>query len=233
MDRGIVPPMSFSAQFIAVFVPLFIITDPFGNIGIFLTLTHGDEPAFRRRQALMGNIYAAILLLVFLFGGPYILSFLGVSISAVNLGGGLIVGAIGWTLVRSQENRKTEGKATHEEAINEHDISFCPLALPLIAGPGALVVVIAAGRHILESGDSMRWVAGGLGVLAAMVVSWACLAAAPVVSRCLGRNGMVALTKIIGFLLVCIAAQMVITGAQDAFGWHAGTTASTTHAVAN
>ncbi len=91
--------MSFSAQFIA---------DPFGKIGIFLAPAHGDEPARRRCQALRGNIYAAILLLAFLFGGPYILSFLGVSISAVDLGEGLIVGAIGWGLVRSQENRKTE-----------------------------------------------------------------------------------------------------------------------------
>ena len=97
------------------------------------------------------------------------------------------------------------------------DVSFCPLALPLIAGPGAIALVIDSGKHAMQDGLEV-WLAAGVAVIAAMVVSWICLREAPLVLKVLGHAGMQALTKIIGFLLVCIAAQMIITGAVGAFG---------------
>lgn len=218
--------MSFSTEFVALLVSLFVITDPLGNVGIFLSITEGDDLAFRRRQAFKGNLYGAILLLVFLFGGPYILDFFGISLHAVDLGGGLIVGAVGWSLIRAKEDRKHCGTKGHPEASEMTDISFCPLALPLIAGPGAIAVVIDAGRHAMERGG-MVWIADGLAVITAMLISWICLRESQFVLRVLGENGMKALTKIMGFLLVCIAAQMMITGARGAFGLDSSTAAHT------
>jgi multiple antibiotic resistance protein len=209
----------FSTEFIAILVALFVITDPFGNVGIFLSLTDGDSTAVRRSQALKGNLYALILLLVFLFGGPYILHFLGITLFAVDLGGGLVVGAVGWSLIQSKEKRKSQGSEADSEARVSEDIAFCPLALPLIAGPGAIAVVIAAGRRAMEHGWTY-WVAATAGTVAAMLISWICLRQAEMVLKVLGRNGMNAITRIVGFLLVCIAAQMIISGAQGAFGWH-------------
>lgn len=208
----------FSAEFIAILVALFVITDPLGNVGIFLSLTEGDTDAHRRSQALRGNLYAMVLLLVFLVGGPYILSFIGITLHAVDLGGGLIVGAVGWGLVRAKEERKHQGDEAHAEAKSRPDVAFCPLALPLIAGPGALAVVIDAGKHALVNGMAY-WIAAVCGTVVAMVISWICMRQAPLLLRVLCQNGMNALTRIVGFLLVCIAAQMIVTGAQGAFGW--------------
>ena len=221
-------------EFITILVALFVITDPLGNVGIFLSLTDGDSSAVRRSQALKGNLYALILLLVFLFGGPFIMHFLGITLDSVNLGGGLVVGAVGWSLIQSKEKRKCQGDKADDEARVADDISFCPLALPLIAGPGAIAVVIAAGRQAMDGGLNY-WIAATLGTICAMLISWICLREAELVLKVLGRNGMNAVTRIVGFLLVCIAAQMIITGAQGAFGWHAepettqGTVAVDTH----
>ena len=209
----------FTTEFIAILVALFVITDPLGNVGIFLSLTPGDTTKQRRSQALKANLYATILLLVFLFGGPYILSFLGITLHAVNLGGGLIVGAIGWRLVQAKEERKDQGKAANAEARQADDIAFCPLALPLIAGPGAIAVVITAGREAMNNGWEY-WAAATVGTIAAMIISWLCMREAELILKALGQNGMNALTRIVGFLLVCIAAQMIISGARGAFGWH-------------
>lgn len=208
--------------FLGAFVSLFVITDPFGNVGIFLSITEGDDEATRRKQAFRGNLYALLLLLAFLYGGTYILEFFGITLNAVNLGGGLVVGYIGWGLLHPKEKRK-QGPKEEQESKASEDIAFCPLALPLIAGPGALAVVIAQGSKLTDaqrvselvaSGLAIweGWVALGLAVVAAMFVSWICLRSASVVLRVLGTTGMNALTRIMGFLLVCIAAQMIISG---------------------
>ena len=91
-----------------------------------------------------------------------------------------------------------------------------------------------AGRQAMDEGLTY-WIAATLGTIVAMLISWICLRQAELVLKVLGRNGMNAVTRIVGFLLVCIAAQMIITGAQGAFGWHAapetaqGTVAVETH----
>jgi multiple antibiotic resistance protein len=208
--------------FLGAFVSLFVITDPFGNVGIFLSITEGDDQETRHRQALKGSIYALILLLVFLYAGTHILVFFGITLEAVNLGGGLIVGYIGWRLLHPKEKRKTTPKEEEESKASE-DISFCPLALPLIAGPGAIAVVIAQGSKLTDPDAVVLlqaegvaiwqgWIAVTAAVVAAMLVTWLVLRASGVVLRALGMTGMNAVTRIMGFLLVCIAAQMMITG---------------------
>jgi len=208
--------------FLGAFVSLFVITDPLGNVGIFLSITEGDNQATRHRQALKGSIYAFFLLAAFLYAGTHILDFFGITLDAVNLGGGLIVGYIGWRLLHPKEKRKATQKEEEESKASE-DISFCPLALPLIAGPGAIAVVIAQGSKLTDS-DGIAvlhaegiavwqgWVAVTAALIAAMAVTWLVLRASGVVLRVLGMTGMNAVTRIMGFLLVCIAAQMMITG---------------------
>ncbi len=208
--------------FLAAFVSLFVITDPFGNVGIFLSITDGDSPDRRRAQAFKGSLYALILLLLFLFAGTWILSFFGISLNAVNLGGGLVVGYVGWRLLHPKEKRKSTPREEEESKASE-DISFCPLALPLIAGPGAIAVVISQGTKLTDPDSAadlaahgveawQAWAALAAAVIAAMIVSWAVLRSSGLVLRALGTTGMNALTRVMGFLLVCIAAQMMITG---------------------
>ena len=129
-------------QFIAIFISLFVITDPFGNVGIFLSITDGDDVTYRRAQALKGSIYSFFLMFVIFIGGTYIMEFFGITLDGIRIGGGLIVSRIGFSLLSPKEE-DSHSVDEKEESKKKSDISFCPLALPLIAGPGALAVVSA------------------------------------------------------------------------------------------
>jgi multiple antibiotic resistance protein len=200
----------FTDEFIALLVALLVITDPLGNVGVFLSITEGTSKKVRREQALKGNLYACALLLVFLWAGPWILSFFGITLNALNLGGGLIVGSIGWGLLQAKQHRKASVRE-EQESRESQDISFCPLAIPLIAGPGAIAVVITAGEHARNHGWGV-WIAATLATFASILITWLPLHYAGHMLKIFGEVGMNAVTKIMGFLLVCIAAQMIITG---------------------
>ena len=209
--------MEFWHQFIAIFISLFVITDPFGNIGIFLSITDGDDEAYRRKQALKGSIYSFVLMFVFFIGGTYIMHFFGITLDGIRIGGGLIVSRIGFSLLSPKEE-DSHSEDEKDESKKKSDISFCPLALPLIAGPGALAVVIAASAKIgTEAGDAMwfSYVAISLAIAAVSFLTWLCLRHSGLLLRLLGVNGMNAITRIMGFLLICIAIQMMITGSEQ------------------
>ncbi len=208
--------MDFWQHFIAIFISLFVITDPFGNIGIFLSITEGDDASFRRKQAFKGSLYSFLLMFVFFIGGTYIMEFFGITLDGVRIGGGLIVSRIGFSLLSPKEEN-SHSSDEKQESTKMADISFCPLALPLIAGPGALAVVIAASAKIKEgtSGDDWSaYLAVSLAIAAVSLVTWICLRHSDLLLRVLGVNGMNAITRIMGFLLICIAIQMMITGAE-------------------
>lgn len=202
--------MEYWHDFVTIFVALFVITDPFGNVGIFLSITEGDDLATRRKQAMKASFYVFLLLFVFFVAGTYIMHFFGITLDAIRIGGGLIVAGVGFGLMRPKKEPVHTGEE-REESEAKDDVSFTPLAMPLLAGPGALAVVIAASAKA----GGFHWgpyVAITLAILAASVLIWICLREAVVLERVMGKNGMGAVTRIMGFLLVCIAVEMVIVG---------------------
>ncbi len=204
--------MDFLHDFLAIFIALFVITDPLGNVGIFLSITEGDDLATRHRQARKAALYVFLLLFVFFVAGTYIMHFFGITLNGIRVGGGLIVAGVGFGLMNSDPEEKHSGEA-REESAAKPDVSFTPLALPLIAGPGALAVVIAASAKA-HGFDVERYGAITLAILATALLNWLCMREAPAVLRVLGKNGMGAITRIMGFLLICIAVQMIILGSE-------------------
>lgn len=199
-------------DFLTIFIALFVITDPLGNVGIFLSITEGDDIATRRRQAMKGAVYVFFLLFVFFVGGTFIMHFFGINLDSIRIGGGLIVAGVGFGLMRPKPETKHAGEE-REESVAKEDVSFTPLALPLVAGPGALAVVISASARV----DGFQWgpyIAISLAILGTAVFNWICLREAPLLQKLMGKNGMNAVTRIMGFLLVCIAVQMVIVGSH-------------------
>jgi multiple antibiotic resistance protein len=196
--------------FLTTFIALIVIIDPPGVIGIFLTITEGDDLKTQRRQAFKAASFTFVILVVFFFAGTYILDFFGITLSAIRLGGGLIIAGIGFQLLRPKDEHK-HSEPEREESTQKEDVSFTPLALPLLAGPGALAVVIGASTKT----ELMPWVSYLLilgAIFLAVLISWVCLREANLLLRILGKNGMGALTRIMGFLLICIAVQMMIEG---------------------
>ncbi|MFV0415610.1 MAG: MarC family NAAT transporter [Chthoniobacterales bacterium] len=200
-------------SFAFTYAALFPICNPLGNAAIFLSITSGEKVGLRHVQALKGSLYMLAILVSFYFIGNAILEFFGVSMEAIRIVGGLIVAKIGMQLL-SPKKEDTHNAAEESEAQEKEDISFSPLAMPLLAGPGSLAVTISlsALHHDFMSPSMIGAI---IGIAAVCGTCWIVLRQADFILRFLGVNGANAMTKIMAFLLLAIGVQLTLTGTGD------------------
>jgi multiple antibiotic resistance protein len=191
---------------LATFAGLLPIVNPFSTAMVFLALTGRMTDAERGRQATLACFYATGVLWVFLFAGALIMSFFGISIPSLRIAGGLIVARVGFAMLVPAEPEGAERPAPRGE------IAFTPLAVPMLSGPGSIAVTIgmAAGAESV-----VDYVAVAVGIALVVLASWGVLRSARGVKRLLGDQGIDALTRIMGFLLVCIGVQFVVIGVAE------------------
>ena len=201
---------------LTAFVTLFVVLDPPGMGPIFVAITRGEGRDYRRRMALRGSLVALIILLVFAFSGDFMLRGLGISIAAFRIAGGilLLLIAIDMLFARATPLRRTT-EAEEIEAEHKRDISVFPLAIPLIAGPGALTsIVLLMGR----AGDSLLLKGAVLAaLLAVMAIMLIVLLAGDRMNRLLGETGINVVGRVLGIVLAALAVQYVIDGIKEAF----------------
>jgi multiple antibiotic resistance protein len=182
------------------------ITNPVGGLATFAGLTDGIGRDSVKRQAVMTGVYVFAILTVFAVLGTLVLEGLGISLPALQIAGGLVVGHSGFGMIVSRAEL-TDDEKTH--GVAKPDVSFSPMALPLIAGPGAIGVVIAlTARHpgIVNRGAVIAAV-----VVVATLVAVLLRFGTPLVDK-LGPTGLGALTRIIGFLTLAIGVELVTHG---------------------
>lgn len=199
------------------FITLFVIIDPFGVIPIFIALTRGETKAQRAKIASKATIISLILLLVFAFVGDYLLDSLGISIPSFRIAGGilLLLAAIDMVVARHSGISSTTQDEQHE-ALQRDDISVFPLAIPLIAGPGALVSAVILMREV--EGDLMMQL-GLIGVLILVVlIMYVCLLLAEPLSKLLGVTGSNVLGRVFGIILAALAVQFIMDGLSQSIG---------------
>jgi len=197
---------------------LFPIMNPFSTAPLFLSLTAKMEPAKRNREALMACIYAFGILLLFLLLGAAIIDFFGISVPGIRVAGGLIVSVIGIRMLFPAPSR--HGEYARLTPADE-EIAFTPLAMPSLAGPGSISVVVTAATQIRahHAGRYPEVYAGVIaGIAVTILIAWLVLRTATSLARVLGAAGIDAMTRIFGFLLVCIGMQFLLTGISDFFG---------------
>lgn len=212
MARKPVGRMNFEI-FLTTFAALFAICNPLGNAAIFLSITEGEKSALRQQQALKGCIYMLAILLAFFFFGQAIMSFFGLSLPGIRIAGGLVIVKIGFGLLAPKQV-DTHSPEEHAEAVAKSDIAFSPLAMPLLAGPGSIATVI--GLTAAKTSQS-AWAYGEMlgAIIAVVLVCWVILANSERLLGLLGVNGANALTKIMGFILLCIGVQLLIDGVMQ------------------
>jgi multiple antibiotic resistance protein len=190
------------------------IVNPFSAVGLVVTITAGLTEAERTQQVRRACIYMFFILTTFLIAGGVIMTFFGISIPGLRIAGGMIVSYLGFRMLFPE----TPTISTQEqvEAIHKQDVSFTPLAMPSLSGPGSIAVVIGVSSTIESRGNVLfgyAFVAIGIAVTA--VISYIVLRAATRLDRLLGATGMNAMARIMGFLLICIGVQFVINGVLD------------------
>lgn len=188
---------------LATFAGLLPIVNPFSTAAVFLAITARLSEAERQRQATLACLYATGVLWVFLFAGALIMNFFGISIPALRLAGGLIVARVGFGMLAAPG----PGDAGPDEAPPARlEVAFTPLAVPMLSGPGSIAVTIGMAAGADGVADYLAIAAG---ITLVVLVSWAVLSSARAVKRFLGEQGIDALSRIMGFLLVCIGVQFV------------------------
>jgi multiple antibiotic resistance protein len=193
------------------------IINPFSTAPLFVSLTAGFSEERKKRQALLGCLYAFAILLVFLLVGSAIIEFFGISVAGIRVAGGLIISTTGFRMLFPAPPSPVAATASAESA---PDIAFTPIAMPSLAGPGSITVVLSSAAQIksIRPDDwGLAYVAVTLGMAATLAISFVVLRAASFMVRFLGPGGIDAMTRIFGFLLICIGMQFLLTGISDFF----------------
>ena len=202
---------------ISALVTLLVVVDPVGLVPAFLAVTHERPDAFRRQVALRACLIAGAILVGAALIGDWLLRQLGITLPAFRVAGGLLLFAVAFEMVLGLRARHEAKDA--EQAVEEHshDLAAFPLAIPLMAGPGAITAtILLAGQAAYRP----AWLAVLLGVV--VVVMAACLAAflaAGRIGKLLGVTGSVVLSRLLGVLLAALAVQYVVDGVRVAFGF--------------
>ena len=202
---------------ISALVTLLVVVDPVGLVPAFLAVTHERPDAFRRQVALRACLIAGAILVGAALIGDWLLRQLGITLPAFRVAGGLLLFAVAFEMVLGLRARHEAKDA--EQAIEEHsqDIAAFPLAIPLMAGPGAITAtILLAGQAAYRP----QWLAVLLVVV--VVVMALCLIAflaAERFGKLLGVTGNVVLSRLLGVILAALAVQYVVDGVRAAFGF--------------
>lgn len=188
-------------------VPIFVVVDPFGTLPLYVIMTHNMTKEGRRKTLYYGITFATVLLLVFALAGKIILDYLTISIDALRITGGLLLAIIGVSMLYEGDMPRSRRRGPEETQQPEtpEDVAFVPLGTPLIAGPGAIsVVIVHAGTTSIPITI--------LALLIVMLLTAALLIRSDVVFRLLGNAGTRALTRVLGLITAAYAVQMVLDG---------------------
>ncbi len=199
--------------FVSVLAALFSVVNPFGSVPVFLALTPDHTPMERRKTARNTSIYFTMILLTFFFAGTYILNFFGINLNAMRIAGGMVILSSGLALLGGKmAESRTVSQKVKEEALEKEDISFAPMAMPMLSGPGSISLLIGMYAENVQWED--RFLIAGV-ILATGVIVYGILRSSPYLFKLLGLGGIKAMSRIMGFLVMAIGVQYIISGIVD------------------
>jgi multiple antibiotic resistance protein len=206
-----------AGSLLLAFPALFSIVNPFGSALIFAQVLADRTRNERHWLAGKVAVYSAVVLLVSLWGGSYVLNFFGISLGALRVGGGLVVAARAWQLLETPENTEARKEQQAQPARLSADAAFYPLTMPLTTGPGTISVAIALGAERPTVGDGLIPFMAGLSTAALIIAAmiWVAYRYADAVIALLGQAGARVLTRLVAFLLLCIGMQIIVNGVED------------------
>lgn len=193
------------SDFLHVFVPTFVIVDPFASLALFISLTSHMNPQNVKKTINESVFYGFAILLFFTFAGIYVLDFFGISIEALEIAGGLLMLFVGIEMVREGDKPRVSKKGEEvEEEIG--DVGLVPLATPMLAGPGAISLVI-----ILM--ETYSWVLVIISLLIVFAIVYLFFYFSLKLFKLIGLKGSRAFTRILGLLVAAFAIQYILNGA--------------------
>jgi MarC family membrane protein len=195
--------------FIFLLAALFSVLNPIGTVPIFVGLTQDYTKKERSKVSMLTAINVFIILIISFFIGQYVLEFFGITITALRIAGGIIIASSGFSLLNGKfsKNRGID-KKVEEDIQMRNSIALTPLAMPMLAGPGSISLLIAFYQ---EHNTTNEIIFSSLAILIVSVLIFIVLRSAHYLAKILGASGIVAISRIIGFLTIAIGIQYIIS----------------------
>ncbi len=202
-----------------VLLPL---ANPLTTVALFLGLSGNMNEKARNRTALIASLNVFLIMMGAYYAGQVVMNTFGISIPGLRIAGGLIVGLIGFYMLFPKEKayESPEAKIKAEELNEEPDtnIAFVPLAMPSTAGPGTIAMIISSASTIQHGIDYAPWI-----ILVAppvifglvSLILWGSLRCSGSIMRIAGKSGIEAISRLMGFLLICMGVQFIINGVLE------------------
>ena len=202
------------ALLIASFSSLFSVVNPLAAMPVFLSLTNRFTDAERIKTATKASIYMFAVLIVFLLIGTYLLSFFGISLPGVRIAGGLIIMRAGYAMLNPDDSGKKLTVEDEAAALEKEDISFSPMALPLLSGPGSIAVVIGFAS---QAASPLDYIVNAISIFLVVIVTFILLRLAPISAKYIGYTGLNVMTRLMGFIVMAISVQFILSGISQYF----------------
>jgi len=207
------------AEYIKIFIGLLAIVNPFGAIPLFISMTADENRAERLKTINMVAIGVAVILLVALFVGEHLLAFFGITMNSFRVGGGILILLMAIAMLHAKTSHIKQTTEEADESIQKESVAIVPLAMPLLAGPGAISTVILAAHKATTVMDYLMISAG---IILLSLVVWSVLRLAPWIANYAGSTGINVFTRIMGLVLAAIAVEFIANGMKGLFPVLAG-----------
>src|SRR5476649_328201 len=200
-------------------VLLLPLVNPLTSVALLLSLSGNMTYKEVKHQALMASVYVFFIMIIAFYAGQLVMNTFGISIPGLRIAGGLIVAFIGFRMLfpqpHAEEKTMVEHKTEEMKKQDSPNIAFVPLAMPSTAGPGTIAMIISSASAIKDGVDYPGWVIAVAPVLIFLIIGlilWVCLRSSGAIMRLVGKSGIEAISRVMGFLLVCMGVQFGING---------------------
>lgn len=194
--------------FLYVFAALFSVINPLGTVPVFVGLTSDESVKERNKTSLLTAINVLVILIISFFAGTYLLAFFGISLNALRIAGGMIIVTSGFALLTGtfSKHKGMKNKRVQKDLDNREKFSLTPLAIPMLAGPGSISLLITFNQQYQKTSDILFVI---LAVFAVGLATFIILRSSHYISRLLGASGINAISRIVGFIVISIGVEYI------------------------
>lgn len=184
--------------------------NPLGTVPIFVSLTEGDTQKEINKTSLLTSINVFVILTISFFIGKYVLAFFGISLSALKVAGGLVIASSGFALLKGEFSKNRGMNKKRKKAAHDRErISLTPLAIPMMAGPGSISLLISLNEEYTSTSQIITTL---IAVLIVCLICYIMMRGSQYIIRVLGPNGINSISRIIGFIVIALGIEYLWAG---------------------
>lgn len=202
--------------FLFAFASLFSIINPLGTVPVFVGLTSQETSSERNHTSLLTSINIIVILIISFFAGTYMLNFFGISLNALRIAGGLIIASSGFALLTGQfsKHKGMKNSRVKKDLSTREKFSLTPLAIPMLAGPGSISLLITFSQEYHETKTILIILSA---IIVVGIATYFILRSSFLITKFLGASGINAISRIVGFIVIAIGVEYIIGSVLNIF----------------